>query len=62
MLAFGDTIKLGSLWLEFASAAMVFERLQSSGWAGRAGGPRGEAERAQTLVPPALRPVLTAAA
>lgn len=30
-LAFGDTIKLGSLWLEFASAAMVFERLQSSG-------------------------------
>ena len=28
-LAFGDIIKLGTLWLEFASAAMVFERLKS---------------------------------
>ena len=28
-LAFGDTIKLGTLWLEFVSAAMVFERLKS---------------------------------
>jgi len=30
-LAFGDTIKLGELWLEFVSATMVFARLQSAG-------------------------------
>ena len=30
-LAFGDTIKLGSLWLEFVSAGMIFARLQPDG-------------------------------
>ncbi|MGI5862716.1 MAG: FHA domain-containing protein [Myxococcales bacterium] len=29
-LSFGDTIKLGTLWLEFASAEMVFRRLEAA--------------------------------